>query len=690
MKCKKGDRRAHFRLVGPSLLMKVVKEEDSFIRFAGHHDGNWQWEKRLREFRTEALFREDPFGAHEYNIPYSMSKRKRWMVPDMFEDEIEKVQDPSRSLRVSASVHTMSTNGQLPILQRPPWGWRYGVSQVEELPTEQYHDVLRDGRVKHRVRKHATLITLDHDEKKRKNIDILALNPVPTTNLPFDKDAEFQKAHVRYNVINMVHDKRPVHLHNIPKYNHWWAYDPTHRERALEKRTVVAKELREYYGQQDEELEDAVDCEDVGVTPGEITLMDCVVEKKPQKRSRARSHRERFVDEPTKVKIAFPEMVADEEEEEEDEFVIVSQPNHRLFANMNMSVEEVEGSCPICYEPFSEHFYADDERLCKVINQSFQSGPFSLDCTHHFCVNCWLRQAQVCIDMGWDEVDCMDPQCSSILSKTSARRLFSEESYAFFVSSTQEARFRKGKGRRCPLCRWTVDYSGAKSDSCSCGALLCGLCSSLFHGSLPCDKAEQYNAYLRKNGMDTILGDMASSNVVNELVRCPACETPLQRSAGCDHMTCVCGASFCFRCGRERDVHHDNGGGCRPKEQESVVLLDVFTRTGANAFSKKLLAEAVRRRVELAMRKREIVGELSVLPLSTARMYMRKIIAISVLLESTILRCNDARFKLAVGRIELALYRFLNSSSGTGEKARDSLIRRADEMVKDCYRFAIV
>lgn len=48
--------------------------------------------QRLREFRTDALFREDPFGAHEYNIPYSMSKSKRWMVPDMFEDEIENVQ----------------------------------------------------------------------------------------------------------------------------------------------------------------------------------------------------------------------------------------------------------------------------------------------------------------------------------------------------------------------------------------------------------------------------------------------------------------------------------------------------------------------------------------------------------------------------------------------------------------------
>ncbi|GMT05604.1 hypothetical protein PENTCL1PPCAC_27778, partial [Pristionchus entomophagus] len=220
-------------------------------------------------------------------------------------------------------------------------------------------------------------------------------------------------------------------------------------------------------------------------------------------------------------------------------------------------------------------------------------------------------------------------------------------------------------------------------DDCSCGALLCGFCPSLFHGRLSCDRAAQYNEYLKKNGMDTILSDFPSSAIVNELIRCPSCETPLQRSAGCDHMVCVCGAPFCFKCGRERDVLHDQGG-CTQTTLESVVLLDVFTRTGARDFTKKTLADAVRRRVELAIRKREIAGELSVLPLSKARMYMRKIEALSVLLESTILIRDQ---KIIAGRIELALYRFLNTQRVNGGTERERMAKRGDEMVHNCNEF---
>ncbi|KAH9941201.1 uncharacterized protein BXZ73DRAFT_14921, partial [Epithele typhae] len=31
-------------------------------------------------------------------------------------------------------------------------------------------------------------------------------------------------------------------------------------------------------------------------------------------------------------------------------------------------------------------------------------------------------------------------------------------------------------------------------------------------------------------------------------VRCPGCEALVERHGGCAHMTCVCGAQFCYRC----------------------------------------------------------------------------------------------------------------------------------------------
>ncbi|VDK29685.1 unnamed protein product, partial [Anisakis simplex] len=37
------------------------------------------------------------------------------------------------------------------------------------------------------------------------------------------------------------------------------------------------------------------------------------------------------------------------------------------------------------------------------------------------------------------------------------------------------------------------------------------------------------------------------------LKRCPFCGTFCERSDGCNHMTCVCGESFCYVCGEKWD-----------------------------------------------------------------------------------------------------------------------------------------
>jgi len=31
-------------------------------------------------------------------------------------------------------------------------------------------------------------------------------------------------------------------------------------------------------------------------------------------------------------------------------------------------------------------------------------------------------------------------------------------------------------------------------------------------------------------------------------VKCPSCETSIEKIDGCNHMTCICGAEFCWNC----------------------------------------------------------------------------------------------------------------------------------------------
>lgn len=48
---------------------------------------------------------------------------------------------------------------------------------------------------------------------------------------------------------------------------------------------------------------------------------------------------------------------------------------------------------------------------------------------------------------------------------------------------------------------------------------------------------------------------------------CPACNAPTEKAGGCNHMTCVCGAHWCFECGQQfcsdeiyRHMHEEHGG----------------------------------------------------------------------------------------------------------------------------------
>ncbi|KAG8964410.1 hypothetical protein FRC03_001811 [Tulasnella sp. 419] len=105
---------------------------------------------------------------------------------------------------------------------------------------------------------------------------------------------------------------------------------------------------------------------------------------------------------------------------------------------------------------------------------------------------------------------CPNPHCSTLLDPT----------------DEGETRTKKAQ---CPLCR----------------KRLCIPCRSLDHEGMSCSKNMRTQ---RRKGIEGAAVKLARQRGWR---RCPKCEVIVERISGCDHMTCKCRHSFCYRCGSD-------------------------------------------------------------------------------------------------------------------------------------------
>ncbi|EFJ40286.1 hypothetical protein VOLCADRAFT_46019, partial [Volvox carteri f. nagariensis] len=87
-----------------------------------------------------------------------------------------------------------------------------------------------------------------------------------------------------------------------------------------------------------------------------------------------------------------------------------------------------------------------------------------------------------------------------------------------------------------------------------CRAQLCGRCRVLWHIGVSC---EQYRAMQVRLGAGSSGGgggggdEAALAGVSGERVwkPCPQCRQLVEMAQGCNHITCKCGAEWCYKCG---------------------------------------------------------------------------------------------------------------------------------------------
>jgi hypothetical protein len=213
------------------------------------------------------------------------------------------------------------------------------------------------------------------------------------------------------------------------------------------------------------------------------------------------------------------------------------------------------GTCPLCWEEMTS------------LNSS---AP--LPCEHRLCNGCLEEYLRVQIgDGNVLQVTCPFQNCQV---------QFEEDDIAASVSAGDFQRYQQmlflAQIRQDPTARWcphpgceTVlhldpQLGPTQALECRvCGTSSCASCGKAPHPRLTCEKAEKR----QERQEQRMLGKRRTKEKkesIKEMKRsgftkCPGCRAIVEKSSGCNHMTCRCGREFCYICGEtiiQTDLHY--------------------------------------------------------------------------------------------------------------------------------------
>ncbi|KIJ15160.1 hypothetical protein PAXINDRAFT_77956 [Paxillus involutus ATCC 200175] len=194
-----------------------------------------------------------------------------------------------------------------------------------------------------------------------------------------------------------------------------------------------------------------------------------------------------------------------------------------------------EQTCPICYDDVT--------------------SPQQLGCGHVYCAACLRHFLSSALDSDQLPLTCLGdearchvpipiPTIQQFLPPTSFNRLL-EAAFDSHVSKHPEE-FKCCKTPDCTqLYRPVRPRDPAKTLHCpSCFAAVCNACNEDSHEGLTCAQSR-----LRKNQAEQDrLNDAWIASQGGRVKKCPRCSVPIEKTYGCNHMTCRCGAHVCWVC----------------------------------------------------------------------------------------------------------------------------------------------
>lgn len=189
-------------------------------------------------------------------------------------------------------------------------------------------------------------------------------------------------------------------------------------------------------------------------------------------------------------------------------------------------VTDDNDNCPVCLEP--------------------PMAPVSLRCGHKWCKSCFIAYLTASAGTRSFPISCLGNQgrCTNLLPTNFARKILPPTDFDALTLAAFHAyvQARPGEYHYCPTPDCPQAYpTGPRNVPLSCPSCLARICPSChveYHEGITCED--------RADGGDRLFQEWMRNHDVK---KCPGCHAPIERAAGCNHMTCTrCHTHTCWVC----------------------------------------------------------------------------------------------------------------------------------------------
>ncbi|CAF2916168.1 unnamed protein product [Rotaria sp. Silwood2] len=254
--------------------------------------------------------------------------------------------------------------------------------------------------------------------------------------------------------------------------------------------------------------------------------------------------------------------------------------NEQQLNNIDISIDEYElikpDICTSCYRDMNE----------TIPMTALKS------CAHWLCNDCWKQYLENSIKRV-NVVVCPEWNCCSMVDVGTMLSLVNVRCMNIYERNIEKCLVNLSRSYvKCPLqsCSNIVQVIGARIDyiRCRCGHRFCINCKQEPHFPATCSAYRLYMDEVFRNG-DLISDYNAITQIKGR--NCVSCNNFIEKNGGCNHMTCSCGAEFCWSCtGYWKDHNAPDGTFRCPKE---IIPLQEETIAKQHSQSRRFYFDAI-------------------------------------------------------------------------------------------------